>query len=560
MKTSIRILFTFCLILRVASVMVTATEARTANAVTVSGAWEGVIDDPKRPFVVAADFTAGTAKLDATGSSSWTIESLATPAGQVRFQIRVGDQSFHFEGHLGEKDIRGTVRIGEEVLPFWLERLPVLPIPRNRVEAWQQDLDDVLIRFLRYDRSFSADARTAFRERIASLRRSLGAKSDQRIVVDLARAVALSRNAHTRLYLMRNRTEVRRLPIRVWWFKDRLHVVRATQEQAKLLGCRILKIGSVGVAAATMRVRRIKAGNDSWQRYMSAYFLTSPDVLFGSGVIPNPEQVALTVQCSSDLRVVQLSPLPLRRETAPVEAWWDLAAESRAANASFTPALRPDRAPRYLRNTLKNYWFEYITEHQAIYVQYNRSQEARDGMSMKEFTDSLVREIEQKKPVALIFDLRFNTGGNLEVATPLMKTVAEKLGGVRLFVVTSRATFSAGITHVVQLKQWARATIIGEPVGDGLDTWSEGGNLTLPNSKLTVHYANAFHAYSKREYPDRRPYLLNLDVDSVAPDLMVEPSWNEYIQGRDPVLEAVIRSIRLILSRPATKITTLPDP
>ena len=122
MKTSIRILFTFCLILRVAGVMVTTADARASNAVSLSGAWEGVIDDPKRPLVVAADFTAGTAKLDATGSSSWTIQNLSTPTGQVRFQINVGNQSYQFKGDLREKDIRGTVRIGEEVLPFWLER------------------------------------------------------------------------------------------------------------------------------------------------------------------------------------------------------------------------------------------------------------------------------------------------------------------------------------------------------------------------------------------------------------------------------------------------------
>ena len=125
-----------------------------------------------------------------------------------------------------------------------------------------------------------------------------------------------------------------------------------------------------------------------------------------------------------------------------------------------------------------------------------------------------------------------------------MKLLTQKIGNIPLYVLTGRSTFSAGITHVVQLKQWAKATIVGEPVGDGLDTWSEGGNLLLPNSKLTVHYGNAFHAYSKKEYPDRWPYLLDLDVDSVAPDIFVEPSWDEYIHGKDPVLEAVAKKIR----------------
>jgi len=123
-----------------------------------------------------------------------------------------------------------------------------------------------------------------------------------------------------------------------------------------------------------------------------------------------------------------------------------------------------------------------------------------------------------------------------------MKTIAEKFPGIPVFVLTGRATFSAGITHVVQLKQWARATIVGEPVGDGLDSWSEGGNVVLPNSKLTVHYANGFHGYSRRSYPDRDT-LFDLDVDSVAPDIKLEPSGSEYIAGKDPVLELVGKKI-----------------
>jgi len=373
-------------------------------------------------------------------------------------------------------------------------------------------------------------------------------RAETQVVYPLYEAIglthALAGNAHTRWYLVRNRTEVRRLPIRVWWFRDQLRIVHAAKEQENLLGCRILRIGGMDIGAATAQVRGIKAGNDSWQRYMSTYFLTSPDVLFGSGVISSPEQVALTLKCGNASHVVRLAPLPLHTETSPVEAWWNLTPESRDANAIFEPALQADKAPLYLRNTRKNYWYEYIPEYRSVYLQYNRSQEAPDGMTMKEFTANLVREVEQRRPAALIVDLRFNTGGNLEVATPLMKTIAEKLGGVPVFVITGRATFSAGITHVVQLKQWARATIAGEPVGDELDTWAEGGNLTLPNSKLTVHYANAFHSYSKREYPDRRPYLVDFDVDSVAPDVVIEPTWTEYIQGRDPVLDAVEKRIR----------------
>lgn len=534
-----KFLFILCVALVVAEVAASAVAQGTES---LKGSWEGVIEAPKRPLVVAVDFNSGTAKLDATGSSSWTIRKLSTN-NDIQFEIALGAQIIQFEGRLRENEIRGSSRTGERVFRFHLERLPVLPSPKDRVEAWHQDLDAVLTRFLQYDRSFSPEARTAFRERVATLRRSLETKSDQHIMVELARAVALSGNAHTRLYLIRNRTEVRRLPIRVWWFKDQLHVVRATQEQTNLLGCRLLGIGALDVAEAAARVRGIQTGNDSWQRYMSVYFLTSPDMLFGAGVIPDPEQVSLKLKCDSESRSVRLEPLPLRRSTSPVEAWWDLAPDSRAENASFMPALRSDVTPPYLRNTRKNYWFEYLPAKRALYVHYNRSHQAPDGVTMKEFTEGVLRELEQRRPAALIFDLRFNTGGDLTVGTPLIKTVSEKAAGVPVFVLTGRATFSAGITHVVQLKQWAKATIVGEPVGDGLDMWSEGGNVLLPNSKLTVHYGNAFHGYSKRAYPDRE-ILNDYDVDSVAPDVTVEPSWSDYLAGKDPLLEAVLKRIR----------------
>ena len=62
--------------------------------------------------------------------------------------------------------------------------------------------------------------------------------SDAEILMRMAAVVALSGNPHTRLYLLRNRTELRRLPVRLWWFNDGLYVVRARTDHRDLLGCR----------------------------------------------------------------------------------------------------------------------------------------------------------------------------------------------------------------------------------------------------------------------------------------------------------------------------------
>jgi hypothetical protein len=506
-----------------------------------TGVWEGVVEYPRRPVVVSVDFAAGRAKADAAGAASLAVEDITSAGGRLRFRMALGSDVLWFDGDQGRSEIRGTVTAGAREIPFWLAALPARPHAGDRVEAWQQDLDVMLERFLRYDRSFSAAARAAFRDRLDDLRRSLASRSDPAVMVELARAVALAANAHTRLYLVRNRTEVRRLPIRTWWFKDGLYVVRARPEHRDLLGCRVAKVAGVGVEAAAARVKGIKAGNASWQRYMSAYLLTSREILEGVGLLHGGAgSIPLTLSCRGRSRGVRLAPLPLRRKATPTEAWWDLAPGYLDPDG-LVAALSPEKVPRYLRHPEENYWFEYVPELRALYFQYSRSQDIRDGPSVAEFSERLAQAVAAQPLAAFIVDLRFNTGGDLSLATPLVERLAGMLRETPVFVLTGRATFSAGITHAAQWKEASRATVIGEPAGDELDFWAEGGNLVLPNSGLTAHYSTGFHAYSKRQYPENEPYLMDLDVESLAPDVVVEPGWDDYVSGRDPVFDAVAR-------------------
>jgi len=366
--------------------------------------------------------------------------------------------------------------------------------------------------------------------------------SDDAVMVALARAIAISGNAHTRLYLMRNRTEVRRVPLRVWWFGNELRIVRAASENSDLIGCRITNVGRWNVTAAFRKVRGIKAGNASWQRYMSVYFLTSPDILHGAGILPSAESLPLTVNCDGRTKQLSLAPLALRRSSAPVEAWWDLA-PGYPHTDGLKPAVDKQNAPLYLQHTDRNYWVEYLPAHSLVYLQYNRAQEMSSA-PMEEFIGRVTRLFDDHRVNGLIVDVRFNTGGDAGVGTPLVETLAPRLKGTPVVIITGRTTFSAGITHAAQWKQFAHASVVGEPVGDQLDLWSEGGNLKLPNSGLTVHYANGFHAYSLKEYPAFKPYFADLSVASLQPDRLIEPTWSDYLNGKDTSMAAAIALIR----------------
>src|SRR5262245_25212024 len=221
----------------------------SSHAQTLDGIWEGEIQDPRRPIVINVDFKNQRISFSGGAPTGLSTQSPFINESIVRFEVPNGTQTLKFTGRRNGDRITGEMT-GNQTIPFYLEPLPFLPKPAGPAEAWRQDIDVVLTRFLRYDRSYSEPRRAATRARLQVLRAKVGALSNQAIMVELARAVALSGNAHTRLYLMRNRTEVRRVPIRVWWFGPELRIVRASNEHADLVGCRINSVGRSPVITA----------------------------------------------------------------------------------------------------------------------------------------------------------------------------------------------------------------------------------------------------------------------------------------------------------------------
>jgi hypothetical protein len=424
-----------------------------------------------------------------------------------------------------------------------------LPLSALTPDQWRQDLEIAKDTFLTRDRSFTPQARQLFLDSISRLENSLQSKTYQQIVVELASAVALSGNAHTRIYLLRNRTELARFPIRVWWFSDGLYVIKATREYADLLGAKVLAIGGRSPEKVKQAVKPLYSGNPSWSDYISDYTMTSPDILYGLGLIRSEREARIKFR-KRDSRLTErtIGALPFHKSDQPVESWWDLSPLHPGTGGPWLSVLPVDAAklPLYLRNPLTYYWSEYLPDQKLLYFQYNRAGNMPTGESLADFGKQLLSQIQNSKPREIAVDLRFNTGGNLDVARSLMQQLGSVANEnqIKLFVITSRTTFSAGITHASQLRE-AGAIVVGEPVGDELDFWAEGGNILLPNSKLTLHYADRFHSYSWIERPEVKPYMaLDLSVDTLQPQNLVRLSFRDYLAGRDPALAAIEGSTR----------------
>jgi hypothetical protein len=413
---------------------------------------------------------------------------------------------------------------------------------------WREDLQFAVDTFLALDRSFTPEARRQFRNTITELQKTVDQKTDEQIIVALAKAVALAKNAHTRLYLLRNRTELRRYPIRVWWFADGLYVVRATPEYSGLLGTKILRIGGRSVDQVKRSVEPLFAGNNSWRTYMSGYSMTSPDVLIGLGLIRSDGKTQ--IEFSNRLGKKgkrQLEPLALRRSDKPTESWWDLCPTRPRDDGTWLSALSimPGRLPLYLQNTERQYWSQYLSQRRLFYVQFNRAANAPSGESLAEFGKRVLASLQSTVVEKIVVDVRFNTGGDLSIGKPFIDRLAAyaKQRQIKVYVIVGRATFSAGLFHALQLRQEADAILVGEPVGDELDFWSEGGNVLTPNSKLSLHYADRFHSMSSIERPEFREYLVtetDLSITNAAPDILANMTARDYCAGRDRALEATM--------------------
>lgn len=536
----------FCALATAALAPAASAQSVAINtAPTFAGQWEGEAEREPWPLFMLLQIEQGSSGAGGKAlilGQTMPIERVEQSGEAVTITLGAGREPIVLTGRIQDGGFTGRLRQGTADFPLKLRPVPVYPKPADRLQAWGQDLDTLATRFIRADRSFSPGERAMFLEAIEAIRSDLPRLNDAQITARMAAAIALADNGHTRLYLLRNRQELRRLPVRLWWFSDGLYVVRATTEHQRLLGCKVDDIGGWTARIARDMAAPLFAGTPYWKDYKTVYSLTSPETLHGVGITPDVESAEFGLSGCAAAGRHRLLPLPLNKSREPVEAWWDLSPRFQSPGPGWTQVLQANSRPLplYLRNGA-NYWFDYLPESGILYFQYNRSEQAK-GESTSAFGERLLAELEQRKPRAFVLDLRFNTGGNLTLAEKLMDELVRRTQGMKRFVITGRATFSAGMSAAVP---WRRpdVTFVGEPIGEVLDYWSEGGNIPLPNSGFDAHFANGLHSYSPARCPAGVP-CRDLSVESLDPHVPVTASFADYRAGRDPAMEAILARIR----------------
>ena len=382
-------------------------------------------------------------------------------------------------------------------------------IPSLTPEQWIQDLHHFAdqIRTEHRDPNHLI-SKARFNSEVAALEARIASMKDYEVVVGLQRLAALIGDGHTfvdtsKLY--------RTLPIEVFWFGQDLRVIRAAPEYKNAIGTRIVKIGSSSINEVRPKLQQlIPQGESEWfELDRSAGLITQIEPLAALHIIPHSDTAQFTFETDSGSRFT----LQLRAE---------------APGKSTSLLSFGDQVPLPFQHPDAPFWFTYLSDSQSIYVNF------RSYQDLEEQTKQLWDFIAQHPAKRLIVDMRWNGGGNFMHGREYLVskiTILPQLNRTgRLFVITGRRTFSAGMTNVTDFRRETEAIIVGEPTGARPNGYQENHWFTLPLSKIRVSCATLKYRF--------QPYD---DSSAVFPDHRVDPDWNLFRVGGDAALSWILR-------------------
>lgn len=347
----------------------------------------------------------------------------------------------------------------------------------------------------------------------------------------LAEILAQGKNGHSTVLTMRWPRRYNRLPRRALLLDDGLYLVGEPKSNDD---CLVRAIDGHPMTEIRRVWSRHTGSPGGLARSMFHAFVESPELLHATGLAERPDRVRIDfANCPTET----FAAVPPGDEGEGF-SHSRLIELSAAGHTETVPTwlAEPDQPFRLLR-----------LRDDVAYLQLRAN--AHPEVDIRGFAGAATAQLEDWNPRFVIFDQRLNLGGDLNTTRGLMTTLAKVTApdGTIVALVSDR-TFSAAIHNLAFLKQaaGARMTIIGKPVGDDLEFWSEGNVVELPHSSALFLYATERHNYRTGcPEDDCHPPIRNnpVAIDSIEPDIELDYTGPDFRAGRDPAMEMAFEKI-----------------
>lgn len=400
----------------------------------------------------------------------------------------------------------------------------------TRDDRWRYDLDYLLRRGEQIHYSlYARTSRESLHAAVDQLKARVGELEDHEIVVGIMKILAMVGDGHTVVVGYDDgRDAVRTFPIQFHSFDDGIYVLAAREEHRSIVGGKLLRVGNMPVEEAVRAVRPYcSVDNEMGVLSWTTFLLRVPEVLHTLRMTAHPHLAEFAIEAPNGggMTTVQLT-----AENAP-----DLSGAALASDFVYLHQIAGEEPALYLRHLDRYHWFEHLPEHRLVYAAFNVVRDA-PAETVAGFADRLFTFINEQGVEYLVLDLRHNGGGNNMLNRALVHALikCERINRIgRLFVVTSRRTFSAAMNAAVDIERNTAAIFVGEPTGSSPNFVGETGRLRLPCSGLKVSLS-ALYWQNSLPY-DRRTWI--------APAIPARPTVDDIRSNRDPAMDAILKEI-----------------
>ncbi|HEX2602595.1 MAG TPA: S41 family peptidase [Gemmatimonadaceae bacterium] len=395
------------------------------------------------------------------------------------------------------------------------------------VRRWREDLAVLRKEMPAHHANLFHDMTPAqFDSALNSISARLPSLPRHQVIVELQKLDALVGDGHSSVGPWRDSViAFHTLPIALYWFPEGLMVRAADSAHANLLGGRVIAINGMPVDSVAARIRPlISRDNEMGVRAFTPFFMVMPEILNAIGVASDMRRIPFSLDFGGKQRTVVLSPAGMfPMLTGDADRSWN-------KRAGWVDARDKAPTPLWLSDPTNIYWFRYLSDARALYIQINTIQQ-KPSDSLSTFMAQAIAAADSAGADKLILDLRLNGGGNgdfnKKIMLPIIKSKYDTPG--RFYVLTGRRTWSAAQMLVTELMKYTTAIFVGEPTASHGNHFGDSYRIVMPNSKVTVRVSTLWHQY----------------LDSRDKRMMIEPqieaplSFADYVEGKDPGLEAV---------------------
>jgi hypothetical protein len=415
--------------------------------------------------------------------------------------------------------------------------------PPTRREAQLEDLEFARSAYVEKSGAFSPADRQAALALIERLKQRTGSLSDEEFMVGIIEIPALARNGHDSFNIGDGAwLPAQRAPLRFIWFPDALVVARAAPSQADLLGARVERIEGLTPPQLFARLGVVCGGTEQY-RHWNVGWIIERGLLHGLGIARTSDALRLEVKLPNGKRVrrtVAFLPTSSVPPGAEMYRFWSAEPYAEEVKHAWRAAIDAKDSPLYLQEPEELYRMARPEGIDALYVQFRTNDDPEH--KVVQFVQDVEKRIESERPQNLILDLRFDTGGNIDLTRDLMRFIPAHVPG-RIYTLIGPYTFSAGIVAAAAIKHDGdeRVALIGDTVGDSLRWWSEAHDQCLPNSHYCLRPSTGLWDLVKGCKDETGCYgdAYEANVGSLDPKIRAPLTSVEWFAGRDPALVAV---------------------